>query len=161
MNPSVFHFAKEASTFKLYIGEYTTIDGLKAIDGKTAVKVKSAGASDFKGHVYANAKDFPELNTASETITFLEKEDVELFDFEIELIGTGTLSTHDDGECHFVFNTMGKALEVLSVVLVKHQLEHLYMKLVSNSLFYGLNTATNNWDTFTSFDAYLEKLKGP
>jgi hypothetical protein len=48
MNPSIYLYRETESEFELYLGEFSTLNGLKAINEKLKVQLVSIGASNYK-----------------------------------------------------------------------------------------------------------------
>lgn len=79
-----------------------------------------------------------------------------LVDFEAEIEGTGQLSTHDDGECHFVFVGRAALLETLKKVVPAAYEGLLINALLKHPGVYVTCSDAGILRKFTSFDAYLE-----
>ncbi len=160
MNPTVYLYKEKKNEFELYLGEFSTLDGLKAINEKLRVKLVSIGASNYKKYGWATEKEFPDWKTVQELRSFFEREDeFGLIDFEIELIGFGSLSTHDDGECHFRFKEKGALIDVVKTVTDSINRDLILSGLLNNPGMYIEVEKSGKLNKFHSFDQYLKETK--
>src|SRR5215203_4376463 len=103
MNPSVYLFRESEKGFELYLGEFSTIDGLSCFNPQIKAQITSFGASGYKRFGWATENELPALNTVAEIIEFLKSEgEIGLIEIEVKIQNVGLLSTHDDSECHFI-----------------------------------------------------------
>lgn len=104
MSPSVYLYHVADERHRLYFGELSTLDGLRLIAEDTLFNLIDFGATDIKGNGWTSERDLPRLSTVGELIVFLNRRsDLNIIDFEADLVGIGSISSHDDGECHFKF----------------------------------------------------------
>ncbi len=160
MNPSVYLYKEAESEFELYLGEFSTLNGLKAINEKLKVQLVNIGASNYKKFGWATEKEFPDWKTVKEVKSFFEQEDeFELIDFEIELNEFGNLSTHDDGECHFRFKKKSDLIDVVKNVTNPINRELTLAGLLNNPGMYIEIEKSSKMNKYHSFDQYLIETK--
>lgn len=160
MTPTVYLYNKTETQFELYLGDFSTLDGLKAINEMQKVRLVSIEASNYKKFEWATEKDFPDWNTVQEVKSFFEKEDeFGLIDFEIDLIEFGKLWTHDDGECHFRFNKKSDLIEVVKAVSDSISREIIIAGIMDNPGMYIEIEKSGKLNKYDSFDQYLKESK--
>ncbi len=160
MNPTVYLYKENENEFELYLGEFSTLNGLKAISEKLKVKLLSIGASNYKKYGWATENEFPDWKTVEEVKSFFEQEDeFGLIDFEIELIGFGNLSTHDDGECHFKFKQKKDLIDVINTVSYSVLIELIVSGLLNNPDMYIEIEKSGKMNKYHSFEQYLKETK--
>lgn len=155
MNPTVYLYKEKENESELYLGEFSTLDGLKAINERLKVKLVHVGASGFRKYGWATEKEFPDWKTVQEVKSFFEQEDeFGLIDFEIELIGFGNLFTHDDGECHFRFKEKRNLIDVVKTVSDSMNRELIVSGLLNNPGMYIEIEKSGKMNKYHSFDQY-------
>lgn len=160
MNPSVYLYRETESEFELYLGEFSTLDGLKAINEKLRVQLVSIGASNYKKYGWATENEFPDWKTVQEVKSFFEQEEeFGLIDFEIELTEFGNLSSHDDGECHFRFREKSSLIEVVKTVTDSINRDLILSGLLNNPDMYIEVEKSGKLSKYHSFDQYLKETK--
>ena len=160
MNPTVYLYREKENEFELYLGEFSTFNGLNSIDGNLKVRLVSIGASNYKKYGWATETEFPNWKTVQEVKSFFEQEDeFGLIDFEIELNGFGNLSTHDDGECHFRFKEKKDLINVVKTVSDSMSGELIVAGLLSNPEMYIMIGKSGQLNKYHSFDQYLKETK--
>ena len=160
MNPTVYLYKEKENEFELYLGEFSILDGLKAINEKLKVKLVSIGASNYKKYGWATENEFPDWKTVQEVKSFFEQEDeFGLIDFEIELIGYGNLSTHDDGECHFKFKHKRDLIDVVKTLSDSEHIELIVSGLLNNPDMYIEIEKSGKMNKYHSFGQYLKETK--
>ncbi len=158
MTPTVYLYREKGNEFELYLGEFSTLDGLKAINEKLKIQLVSIGASNYKKYGWATEKEFPEWKTVQEVKLFLEQEgEFGLIDFEIEFIEFGNLSTHDDGECHFRFKEKRDLINVVKTVSGSINQELIISGLLNNPEMYINIEKSGRLNKYHSFDQYLKE----
>jgi len=116
------------------------------------------GATQYKKHGWATEKEIPSLNTVGEAISFItSEEDIGLIDFVVELVGFGTLSTHDDGECHFVMSSKEQCLRLMKATILQENRDKLINKLFGNPDQYFAATSSGVIVQYRTFKEYLTK----
>ena len=137
MTPDLYLYKETEKGYEYYVNEYTTQMGLSLFDANTEIRITEFGATQYKKHGWATEKEIPSLNTVGEAISFIaSEEDIGLIDFAAELIGFGTLSTHDDGECHFVMNSKQQCLWLMKETILpvnRDKLTISYLKIQINT----------------------------
>lgn len=160
MNPTVYLYREKENQFELYLGEFSTLDGLTAINEKLKVQLVSIGASNYKKYGWATEKEFPNWKTVQEVKSFFEQEEeFGLIDFEIKLIEFGNLSTHDDGECHFRFKEKTDLINVVKTVSASVSREQIVSGLLNNPGMYIEIENSGTLNKYHSFDQYLKETK--
>jgi len=160
MNPTVYLYKEKDNEFELYLGEFTTLAGLNAIDSKINVELVSVGASNYHDYGWATEKEFPDWNSVAEVISFFKNEgEIGLVDFEIRIGKIGSLSTHDDGECHFWFKDKNDLINVLKTVVPINYRELLISGLFESPGKYIEIDGSGNLKKYHSFDEYLKETK--
>ncbi len=160
MNPSIYLYRETESEFELYLGEFSTLSGLKVINEKLRVQKVSIGASNFKKYGWATENEFPDWKTVKEVKSFFEhQEEFGLVDFEIELTGFGYLSTHDDGECHFRFKQKSDLIDVVKTVTEPINRDLILSGLLNNPNMYIKVEKAGKLRRYHSFDQYLKETK--
>ena len=158
MAPSVYLYNEKESEFELYFGDFSTIAGLNAINENLNVKVSNISALNFEKNDWASEKELPIWNTVKEVKSFFNNtKEFNLIDFEIELIGFGNLSTHDDGECHFRFKKKNDLLGVLNNVVNHPNKKIIISEIISNPGIYYEIKKSGEMIKYHSFDHYLNK----
>lgn len=131
--------------------------GLSLFDGNTEIKIAEFGATKYKNHGWATENEIPALNTVKEAISFLcSEEDIGLIDFTAELLGVGTLSTHDDGECHFVLSSKRQCLRLMKDTIIPEVQDKLINKLLENQNQYFAANNSGEIVQYRTFDEYLK-----
>ena len=156
MNPSVYLYQASEERHTLYLGEFSTLDGLFLLVEDTCLNVVSFGATDIKGNGWTTEKDLPKLSTVSELRVFLNRHrDLAIVDFEAELVGIGSISTHDDGECHFSFLDKEMCFIVLERATPQQFSKLLAKALTSNPGSYVTCDIEGRIAKYPNFDQYL------
>lgn len=158
MNPTVYQYRERHNEFELYLGEFSTFDGLNSISEKLKVQLMRVGASNYKKYGWATEKEFPHWKTIEDVKSFFEQEgEFGLIHFEIKLPEFGSLSTHDDGECHFRFKKKSDLIGVVKTVSDSIHHELLLSGLLNNPEMYIVIEKSGTLSTFHSFDQYLKE----
>jgi len=160
LNLSLFLYREQQGQFELHLSEFSTLDGLKAIDEDLNVKLIGVGASGYKNYGWATEKEFPNWNTVKEIKSFFElDEEIGLIDFEVEFLGYGRLSTHDDGECNFRFRNKGDLINVLKKVVPPAKQDVVISALLNNPDKYIKLDKSGNLNKYHTFDQYVKESK--
>jgi hypothetical protein len=156
MNPSVYLYQVSEECHELYLGEFSTLDGLCLFAEAAPLSLVDFGATDSKGYGWSSAKDLPRLSTVGELKVFLNRySDLNLIDFEAELVGIGSISSHDDGECHFSFPDKEKCFAVLERAAPQQFYKLLGSTLMSNPGSYVTCDAEGKIAKYPTFEHYL------
>lgn len=104
--PTTYLFEQTETYHMLYLGEYSSLEGLRIVPNDLEIEKIELGASNYKNYGWATEKEFPYFKNSGELTEFLEREDeIGLLVFNIAFKNFGSLHTHDDGECHFKLMT--------------------------------------------------------
>ena len=157
MNPSVYLYKKSERGFELYLGDFSTLDGLRCLDPQSEAKITSFGASGYKKFGWATENEIPELNTVAEIIEFFKSEgEIGLIDFTATVQNTGSLHTHDDSECHFILLEKKQILAILKIAAPIEYSGLIFNKLVENPDFYIKFDEFGKMHRYKTFDDYLD-----
>jgi len=144
---------------ELYLGEFTTLDGLCLLAENTRISLVGFGATDIEGNGWMSEKELPELSTVGELKVFLSRHSkLNIVDFEAELIGIGSISTHDDGECHFSFVDKEMCFVVLERATPKQFYRSLSEALTSSPGWYVTCDTEGKITKYPDFRQYLEAI---
>ncbi len=143
----------------LSFGEVSTVVGLSAIEKSEKINVISIGALFYKNYGYATEEELPKFETITQWIEFLtQEENIGLIDFKIEIIGKGTMSSHDDGDCTFLLNDKKSAMNILKKLTPDYQSQFIISALLKNKGIYISVDENNTVKKFAKFDDYLRHL---
>lgn len=158
MKPSLYLYTETENGIELYFNEISTIEGLETIDKLDEIKLHSIGATLYKDYGFATKENFPEFQRTEELMTFLQETgDIGLVDLEIEIVGKGSMRSHDDGECHFMLQNKKEALAILKKIAPVHQTDLIIAALLENSGMYIAFDENNTITKFTTFEDYVKK----
>lgn len=158
MKPSLYLYSETEIGIELYFNEISTIEGLETIDKLHEIKLHSIGATLYKDHGFATKEDFPEFQRTEELMSFLrETGDIGLVDLEIEIVGKGSMRSHDDGECHFILKNKKEALAILKKITPVHQTDLIMAVLLENTGMYLAFDENNTITKFATFEDYVKK----
>ena len=158
MNPTLYLYREKENEFELYLGEFSTLNGLNSIGQNIKVKLMSIEATIYKNYGWATEKEFPDWKTVQEVKSFFEQEgEFGLINFEIELIGFRILSTHDDGECRFRIKKKGDMINIVKTVSESMCQELILSELLNNPGMYLKIGNSGQLNKYHSFDHYLKE----
>jgi|SRR4051812_34111174 len=158
MKPSVYLYNKTDKGYELYLGEYSTLEGLLVFEKSSELSITSFGATLYKKYSWATENELPNFENVDNVIQFLESEgDLGIVEFEASLPKFGTFSTHDDGECHYVMQSKQQCINILKSVSPPQHSETLINKLICNPNRYITCNNLGVTEIFSSFNEYLEK----
>lgn len=158
MKPSLYLYKQNEHGIELYFNEISTVEGLKAFNKSDIIKLKSIGATLYKDYGFATEKEFPEFNQLRELIDFLDNAgEIGIITFEVEIIGKGKMSSHDDGECHFSLKNKNDGIQILKNIAPEFQFDLILATLLKNNGIYISIDEQNNIRKFATFDEYLQK----
>lgn len=157
MSPSVYLYNETIDSIELYLGEFSTLQGLSLFDREMEIQLISFGAIGYKKYGWVTKDELLEFRDIGSMIDFLEKEgNIDIVDFKASLSNIGIFSTHDDCECHFKLESKRIALSVLNKILPKKERDMLINQLLNNQNLYITCDDGGNVSKFGSFDEYLE-----
>ena len=158
MNPSVYLLSMKEHRFELYLGEYSTLNGLACFDLECETRITKFGATNYQAYGWATEQEIPELKNVASIISFLKtQEDIGLVEFEVEIKGIGLLSTHDDSECHFEKIQKGCLISILKKAAPTEYFDLILSKLLDNLDHYLTFDEFGKMEKHETFDAYLAK----
>ena len=158
MKPSLYLYKQNQNGIELYFNEISTVEGLKAISKSDKINLSSIGATLYKDYGFVTEKEFPEFHQPNALIEFLEQAgEIGLIHFEIEIIGKGKMTSHDDGECHFTLKNKQDGIKILKKITPIFQSDLIIATLLNNNGIYISIDSKNNIRKFATFDEYIEK----
>jgi len=154
-HPSVFlvrETDEDPDRHLLYLGEFSTLDGLRLLEPSTRI-------TTFELHQSSEPVPVPAVHDVAAAIAFLQAEEhIDMVDFNATLEGVGSLSTHDDGECHFRVRSLDQVRELIEKSAPEKYAESLMAGLLAKPNHY-LTLTDGEITSFASFDAYLASEK--
>lgn len=158
MKPSLYLLEPQGDAVALYCNGISTLLGLKALDPSDRIKLITIGATCYQNFGFATEADFSPFNQVQELIAFLHHEgEIGLIDFEVEIIGKGKMSTHYDGECHFIMNSQKDVISILKKLTPDAQSNLIIATLLQNQGIYISIDEHHQLSKYASFDAYINK----
>ncbi|SDU02092.1 hypothetical protein [Halopseudomonas salegens] len=158
MKPAVYRYQETNRGFELYLGEYSTLDGLSVFDESAELSIISLGATRYRKYGWATEKELPPVDSVGSLIELLEAEgDIGIVECDVFLPEYGTLSTHDDRECHYVMTSKRQCISVLNTVLPREHSNMLVYALLGSQGLYLSCSEAGNVTKYRSFDEYLSK----
>ncbi len=156
MRPSVYLYKESIGGVELYLGEFSTLQGLSLLEPEAELQLTNLSATCYKEFGWATERDLPKLSNVKAVIAFLKNEgNIGIVEFESELPNIGSLSTHDDGECHFRLKSKSLAISILTQVAPEKERDVLINQLLNNQDFYITCDNSGVINKFGSFDDYL------
>ncbi|NPU93974.1 MAG: hypothetical protein HPY82_18850 [Gammaproteobacteria bacterium] len=158
MKPSVYLYSETDKGFELYLGEYSTLEGLCVFDKAANMVITGFGATLYKKYGWATEAQLPSLENVRSAIAFLESEgDIGIIEFEASLPGIGTFSSHDDAECHYVLYSKHQCISILKTVIPHEYSDKLINTLMCSQKMYIACSETGSLTKYGSFEEYVEK----
>jgi len=154
IEPSVYLFKEKEENYELYLGEYCTIQGLLLFDDNQKVLVLSANGSNLDNNDWITQKHFENVKNAKQLIELLDNPSINLIDIEIEIVGFGSLRTHDDGECHFQSTNKVRLISLLEKIITKRDYLPLRITLLEHPNEYVSYHPSGNMVLYSSFDDF-------
>lgn len=156
--PSIYHFSKKESEYHLYLGEYSTVDALSKFDDASSVQITGFEATHFDENGYTSLEKLPALKSVESVIAYLNgmEETFTLINFTALIGEFGTISTHDDGECHLTTDTEKSCFDLVRKVAPLDCADALINALKAKPDIYLRSDKTGGIQTFESFEDYIE-----
>ena len=150
--PSVYRYERRDQKHCLYLGEYDTVSGLELSSRDAMVTVTAC----FAG---LDLHEFTEPMTVRQVIERLNKIGlVGLYDFQCKIGNDIDFSTHDDGECHFQFESLETCEMFVKNCAPVGRGPELWKVLVHHHGKYVAADKKQSWVVYEDFDAYLNAL---
>ena len=151
MTPSSYFYNEHDGRYRLYLGEFCTIAGLKLFPQNTktsCIKIYS----DTKP-----AKPWSTTNmTTSTLISHLMAEYIGIVDFSCVIEPECKFSTHDDGECHFDATTEDFIRVIVDRATPPVYSSQLWETLKSNRGCYVTIDEEMQFNIYPNFDTLIE-----
>ncbi len=159
MKPRIYYYNEKPNEFEFYLGECSTAEGLSLFDEGSEIEIISFGATNYKSYGWATEKDIPKLVNVGEIVSFLELTgSVGLFEFEANILGLGSVSTHDDGEFCFKSKQKKTCISFLKKAIPAQYTDMLINKLVTNPGIYISCDNGGKIEKYSSFDEFMRKM---
>ncbi len=117
----------------------------------------SLGTTDYKNHSWATESDFPTFRTSGELLEFMNSNDVLFLTFEVDFKDYGSLSTHDDGECHFELLNKSDTIELIKKSTPEQHSSLILAKLLELPNKYLTVNSNGELQVYHTFDQYLNE----
>jgi hypothetical protein len=154
MKASAYFYDETEDGYQLCLGEYSTIEGLQLLDAESQITI--TGLEGSQGGDWLSKEQAPKLQNVAEVIDFLRaSSELDLIDFEASIAGVGSLYTHDDGECHFLFSRQEECLRVLRLATEGDFSESIISSLLSHPGYYITCSEAGVLRKYSTFDDYL------
>lgn len=155
--PKVYFLVEKDDKYEIYFGEYSTLDGIKLLDKDLKIKIEEFGATNYKNFGFATENDIPKLETIGEFISFLENVDfIDIIHCKIKLIEIGNLSTHDDGECHFILDSKERTFDLIKKSSPIAYQDKILSELINNQNKYITIDLNGNVEIYFTFHDYIK-----
>jgi len=150
MNPTVYLYDERDGEYRLYLAEFSTIDGLNQFPNDSPVCIEK---------LYTDAPDttdFSQIDTVETAIHYLRMlASFSLVDFSCKIADVIRLSTHDDAECHFTTNNRTECKRLVLATSPGERCGKLWETLTSNIGQYVALKSAGHIATYEDFDSYL------
>ena len=154
MNPSVYLYDERDGEHRLYLAEFSTIDGLNQFPNDSPIRIEELYADAH------NTTDCSQIDTVETAIHYLRTlEAFSLVDFSCKIAGAIRLSTHDDAEWHFTTNNRAECQRLVLATSPDEQCGKLWERLTSNIGQYVALKSTGRIATYADFDSYLNSTR--
>ena len=152
--PSVYLYDVRDGKHYLYLGDYTTSEGLRLVPVDSQILLR---------HIYADgAPELPDHfarpQSIDTTVGFIDTIH-SIVDFECAIDAGATLSSHDDCECHFRFVDRDCCENVLRCAVSPKVADTLWNLLLTNHGKYLTIDDRLVVATYDTFEDYLATLK--
>jgi hypothetical protein len=152
--PSVYLYELRDSTHRLYLGDFTTAQGLDVVSADSRIKIL---------HFFSNQiTEVPDSLSESPSIGDVQRflsEEIGLIDFDCTINDSATLSTHDDCECHFTFKYEASCKTAVSRVSPTGSSDGLWNILQTRAGQYVVVDSASCVRSFATFDEYLAAVE--
>ena len=153
--PSVYLIKRVAEQYRLYLGQFSTLQGFRLLNPECSLQI-----TEFTEGTTAPEESLERvrgLRTVAGAVKFFSNEanHIEMIDMSCLVDEKTSLSTHDDGECHFLFPDVDMLTGVLRQCVPPEGLDQLLSQLRSNEGKYLSVDENHAVRAFKSFDEYL------
>jgi hypothetical protein len=152
--PSVYLYDLRDGKHCLYLGDYTTSEGLRLVPTDSQILIR---------HIYAdNTPVLPDHLVGPQSVDAIGRfvgACHSIVDFECSINSAATLSTHDDCECHFQFPDQDTCEMALRRAVPPRMTDTLWGAMLANRGRYVTINDYLNVATYSTFDDYLTTLK--
>jgi hypothetical protein len=156
--PSLFLYEERAGAHCLYAAPLSTSDGLAMLEPSAATKVTELGATGFRNLGWATEADIPPMADVAALRAFLDAEPgLGLIELAVQIEGFGSLSSHDDGECHFSSPSRARILAVLTRLAPPAHAGRLTAAVLAGPGAYFSCSPNGALIRYSSFDDWLER----
>lgn len=156
--PKVYLLKEIDKKYEIYLGEFSTLDGLKLLDKNIKINIEELGATNYKNFGLATESDIPKCNTIGEFSSFVENVDfIDIIHCKIKLFETGSLSTHDDEECHFTLDSKEKTFDLIKNASPIVYQDKILSELINNQNKYIAIDLNGNLKRYFTFDDYSKR----
>lgn len=161
MKPSIYSYSETDKGFELYLGGYSTLEGLRAFDKSASMKITGFGATLYKNYGWATETQLPSLENVGIATAFLESEgDIGILEFEALLPEFGSFSSHDDIECLYVLHSRHQCISILKTATPSEYSNKIIDALISNQKMYMAFSETGSLTKHGSLEVSFEKMYG-
>ncbi|WP_419904995.1 hypothetical protein [Kiloniella sp.] len=137
------------------MSELSTQQGLSYFPPETKIEITDFGAERFKQYGWISNKNLPKITTIQDLFNYFKFEpDLILIDFDATIENIGSLSTHDDGESHFIFKSKLDCISILEKALSTIAKNSLKTETLDNPglyFFCGTDGIINKYKTFDEY----------
>ncbi|MEQ8478810.1 hypothetical protein [Fulvivirga sp.] len=156
-NPGTYLLEERNSKFLLYLGVYSSEQGMSILLRDLEIVNISLGTSDYKNLSWATETEFPTFRTSGELLDFLNSNEVWFLTFEVDFKDYGSLKTHDDGECHFELLNKSDVIELIKKSAPEKYSNLILAKLLELPNKYLTVNSNGELQVYHTFDQYLEE----
>lgn len=157
MYPSVYLYKVSGNQHELYLGGYSTLEGIGLFDKEACIQIHESGATNYQRYGWATEKEIPTMQTIAELLRFLEKETcLGLVTFRAEIISQGSLSSHDDAECHICLSSKQQLFKMIKHVSPQVYQDKLLAALIQHPEIYLTLDEEGIIHKYHSFEQYLQ-----
>ena len=155
--PTVFSIRKDGEKTKLYLGEYTTRQGLQLFDQELKIKVDSVFAETRSDENNEQQEALRQTKTVGQAVDVLA-EDWWPYDFSCSIDDSILFSSHDDGECTAIVPSNSVAKELVLRSVSSEIGEAVWAQCAANFGCYvaASKDGAEGLSVFKDFDSYLK-----
>ena len=159
-NPSTYLLDKRNGKFILYLGEYSSEQGMKLLPRNLEIVNILLGTTGYNNLSWATESNFPTFATSGELSDFLNLNEVYFLTFEVDFREYGSLRTHDDGECHFELLNKSDVIDLVKRSAPEQHSDLILAKLLELPNKYLTINPNGELQVYHTFDQYLNENQG-